>query len=297
MRSAMLAAVTFRKARFCRLLVGCALLTPLVAVAGCSAGDPSATPTASASAVAAVPGWPSALAAIGHSGLTGYDSANPGQDARTNSWATGENPDVDSVYSRILESNPAIENRVTNVAVDGSGVVDLLRQAKQIIAVTPEPELVLIQSIDNDIQCDGTDAENLPNYRAGLVEVMDTLASGLPKAKILFVSQWATVATYDAAAVQIDPEHLAGGGICDVVDPATLQIVQAKEAALQTLVNEYFAAIVDVCAAYENCSTDGGAMQSMALAPEDLSPDLNHLSVSGHAKMAAIAWDVLYPGK
>ncbi len=28
--------------------------------------------------------------------------------------------------------------------------------------------------------------------------------------------------------------------------------------------------------------------------PEDLSPDLDHVSVSGHAKMAAIAWDVLW---
>lgn len=258
------------------------------------AGDASGAVASTAAPV--VPGWPSAIAAIGHSGLTGYDSDAPGQDARGNSWATGDNPDVDSVYLRILAENPAIEGHATNLAVDGSGVADLLRQAEQITEADPKPELVLVQSIDNDIQCDGTDAQNLPLYREGLVDVMDTLTGALPDATILFVDQWASVAAYDAAAMARDPAHLAGDGLCDVVDPTTLKVVPEKEAALQTLVDEYFATIKDVCAQYANCITDEGAMQNLALATEDITPDFNHLTVSGHAKMAAIAWDVLYSG-
>jgi hypothetical protein len=40
-----------------------------------------------------------------------------------------------------------------------------------------------------------------------------------------------------------------------------------------------------------------GAMQRMDLEPQDLTPDTNHLSVTGQAKMAAIAWSVLFPGR
>jgi len=64
---------------------------------------------------------------FGHSGATGYNSdpANPGTDARANSWASGTNPDVQSIYSRLLAVDPGIEGEVTDAAVDGSHVYDL----------------------------------------------------------------------------------------------------------------------------------------------------------------------------
>ena len=273
-------------------------LVAALALAACSNGQPVAAPAESTSPppAEAVPGWPSAIAAIGHSGLTGYDSATPGVDARSNSWATGDSPDVDSVYLRILAKNPAIEGHAVNVAVDGSNVNGLLGQAKLIVGEDPKPELVLIQSIDNDMQCDGTDEQHLPVYRDGLVKVMDVLSAGLPDATILFVSQWGSVQEYTAAAIGVDPSHLAGTGPCDVVDPGTLEVVPDKLPTFQQLVDEYFNTIVDVCSTYAHCITDEGAMQAMQLDPADLTSDLNHLSPSGHAKMAEIAWDVLYPG-
>ena len=282
-----------RRSRFAALL---AASTVLLAACSAAAPSPGGAGPAPDDEATTVPGWPSAIAAIGHSGLTGYNSEGNGADARSNSWATGTNPEVDSVYSRILGHNPAIEGHATNLAVDGSEVVDLLRQAEHLGALTPKPEIVLIQSIDNDMQCDGTDAEHLPVYREGLVKVMDALSEGVPDATVLFVSQWGSVQIYDAAVLQIDPRHVAGTGPCDTVDPATLHAVPAKEAALQALVDEYFATIVDVCAQYANCMTDSGAMQKLALAPEDLTSDLDHLTASGHTKMAAIAWDVLDVG-
>ena len=281
------------------ILTGC-LLIALLVMTSCSSGtapEPPAAASPSSVPVPAKSGWPSVIAAIGHSGLTGYDSGESGGDTVANSWATGENPDVDSVYLRILAENPEIEGNAINVAVDGSNVNDLIRQANNISKLTPQPQLVIVQSIDNDITCDGTDKEHLPVYRAGLVKVMDTLTTGLPEARVFFVSQWATVAMYDAVVMSIDPGHLAGTGPCDTVDPSTLKIVPANEATLQSIVDQYFATVVDVCSAYVNCETDQNAMQSFDLAADDLSPDLDHLSISGHAKEAAIAWDVLYPGK
>src|SRR6478735_7244529 len=94
-----------------------------------------------------------------------------------------------------------------------------------------------------DMQCAGTDSEHLPVYREGLVKVMYALAGGVPDATVLFGSQWGSVQIYDAAVVHIDPRHVAGTGPCDTVDPSTLDAVPAKEAALQALVDEYFAKI------------------------------------------------------
>lgn len=279
-------------------IVSVAVIANIVLLAACGPDTRAAPAEATASAspsVTKVGGWPSALAALGHSGLTGYDSEHPQADAKGNSWATGDNPAVNSVYLRVLAENPAIKDHVSNLAVDGSDVVDLLRQAHDLASLIPKPELIIIQSIDNDMQCDGTDAEHLPIYRAGLVEVMDALMTSVPDATVFFVSPWSSAEIYDAAVSQIDPSHVAGTGPCDTVDPDTLEVVPEKEAQLQALVEAYFGTIIDVCSAYKNCLTDDGAMQSLALDPQDLTPDLNHLMATGHAKMAAIAWDVLYP--
>ena len=262
----------------------------VAAIPGVTAGQ---SPGAGSPSPAA---WPSSIVVIGHSGATGYDSdpAAPGTDIEANSWATGTNQNVQSVYLRVLAHNPAVAGNVHNLAIDGSGVLSLIEQAKQAIAVTPAPDLVLVQSIDNDIRCDSTDDANQEPYRTHLTEVLDILTGGLPDAQVFFVSQWADVATYDRVAVPIRPQQFAGGGPCDVVDPATMQVDPAKEAHLQGLVDDYFGIITDVCAKYPNCRTDGGANQHMELAAEDLSGDMNHLSVPGHAKMAAIEFDALY---
>ena len=41
-----------------------------------------------------------------------------------------------------------------------------------------------------------------------------------------------------------------------------------------------------------DCWTDGAAMREMTVTTQDLARDFNHLSVEGHAKMAALAWQV-----
>jgi hypothetical protein len=234
--------------------------------------------------------------AIGHSGLTGYDSDPdaPGTDATANSWATGTNPDVDSVYDRILAKNPAVKDHAANFAIDGSDVVSLLDQEKQAAAVTPTPELVIIQSIDNDIKCDGSDPQNYGPYRRKLTAVMDSLTQDLPNADVFFVSQWGSVKEYDRVARSIDPSHITGTGPCDPIDLTTRRFDPTHEAYLQHLVDHYWGIVTGVCAKYPACRTDQDAMQKMKLVKADLASDLNHLSVAGHAKMAALAWQALY---
>jgi hypothetical protein len=171
--------------------------------------------------------------------------------------------------------------------------LSLIHQAGEAVAIRPKPSLVLIQSIDNDMRCDGTDSANYEPYRAKLTTVMDILTEGLPEARVFFVDQFADVRTYDRVVSTIDPDHIAGDGPCDTADPGTKKIDPAKEAHLQSLVDDYFGIIGEVCAKYPNCRTDGGAIQHMPLEPEDLAPDLDHLSVSGLAKMAEIEFEAM----
>lgn len=279
--------------------LGAALLVIGLLVSACSTASSSpgsALPTASASAASGTgSSQPVGVAVIGHSGATGYNSDpnRPEEDVNANSWATGTNPAVQSIYLRMLATNPSLEGHAINLAIDGSDVVSLIAQATQLVGRTPKPQLVLIQTIDNDQKCDGTDAANYDPYRAKLTQVLDILAQGLPAAKIFIVSQWADVATYDRVLFAIKPSHLAGNGPCDTVNPQTMKIDPAKEAYLQGLIGDYWKIVTDVCALHPTCRTDGGAMQRFDLKPEDLGPDFNHLSVAGHAKMAAMVWPVL----
>jgi hypothetical protein len=62
-------------------------------MAACSSSGTGSPPTASAAAQPSSK-YPNAIAVLGHSGATGFDSdpAHPGEDTTANSWATGDNP-------------------------------------------------------------------------------------------------------------------------------------------------------------------------------------------------------------
>jgi hypothetical protein len=62
---------------------------------------------------------------------------------------------------------------------------------------------------------------------------------------------------------------------------------------LQSLVDHYWRITSEVCVKYSKCRTDDGVMQTMQLDKADLGRDLDHLSVPGHHKMAAMIWSAL----
>ncbi len=279
-----------------RLVRAVALVAGIALCTSCGSGSDSSSDGAGATPPASSSPYPSSIVAIGHSGLTGFDSDpdHPDLDALANSWATGTNPAVDSVYQRVLAENPAMKDHADNFAIDGSGVDSLLDQEGQAAQVTPAPELVIVQSIDNDIQCDGTDRKNFGPYRQKLTRVLDAITRDLPDAKVFFVSQWATVREYDRVAISIDPDHVTGTGPCDPIDLQTRKFSPKHEKYLQGLVDHYWSIVSDVCETYPNCSTDDGLMQTMKLDKGDLAPDLSHLSVAGHHQMAAMIFQSLY---
>jgi|GEM_PF-1373154 len=283
------------------------VILELVSCGGASSYGTSAGPkptdatssagTAAAAADSASVSWPDSIVVIGHSGATGFNSdpAKSNLDARENSWATGTNPAVNSVYLRVLALNPAVAGHNFNLATDGATVDDLIGQARGALALVPLPELILVQTIDHDIKCDGTDPQNYQPFGDALTEALDILATGAPDAKIFVVTQPGTVAS-NADAAESYPSWISnwqGDGPCDAFDPSG-QRADDKIAALQNITDHYFAVQADRCAKLPNCSDDQGAWQRMMLDAADFTPDGNHPSIQGAAKRSAVTWTALY---
>ncbi|MDQ7907601.1 GDSL-type esterase/lipase family protein [Phytohabitans sp. ZYX-F-186] len=274
-----------------RLPIG--LACTVVLAAGCSAdpGPPADDTSASASNNGR------SVVVLGHSGATGYNSdpADGSRDARGNSWATGTNPAVNSIYQRLQAQSPEYTGHNMNLAKDGATVDDLLGQAKQAAAAQPPAGIVLIQVVDNDIRCDGTDPDNYDPFAQTLRTALQTITQAAPQARIYMLSQWATVANYTETIADMPggPEANTGTGPCDTFD-ANRRIRPKAVAYLQDVVDHYHQQLATVCAAFPTCTYDQGALQKMTLVPADLSPDLNHLSIDGHRKYAEHAWNALF---
>jgi hypothetical protein len=228
------------------------------------------------------------MVVMGHSGATGFNS--PGGAA--NSWATGTNPDVDSLYLRLLADHPALEGHNYTVAVNASRVDDLVPQAHAAVAKDPVPDLFLIQTVDNDIRCDGSDDANYETFGTGLADALDIIADGAPDAEIVIVSSpWGTVQNYTRVLAETSAgiAHIAGDGPCDPLDAAGSERPRAM-ALQQEVIDGYLDQVQEQCADHPHCRYDDGAFRNVVITADDVSPDFNHASIAGHAKLAAAVW-------
>ena len=150
----------------------------------------------------------------------GSDPNRPGQDARENSWATGTEPEVNSVYQRMIAVLPETAGHVANLAQGGAPATALVSQAKSALAILPNPKLVLIQTMDSDMRCDGSDPGNIEAFGTAIAKVLQVIVSASPNSHIVLVSQTGRPATF-ATAVAGNPSAKArflGSGICDLFD-------------------------------------------------------------------------------
>ena len=249
---------------------------------------------ASLADAAGVATYPNSIAVLGHSGATGYDSdpARPRVDVRANSWATGTNPAVKSLYQRLLALNPKIKGHNVNLAQDGAKVDGLLKQARAAAKLSPRPELVVIQIMDNDIRCDGT-PEPKPTFQATLEKALNVLTAGAPATRVFVVGQFGSPRTYMNALTPAQRKQAGGGtGLCDFLDAAG-RVIAPRLAYLERVTFGYEAALVAGCTRFARCSYDGGAFRRVVDRGEYISNDLNHFSIKGHAKAAAVAWAAL----
>ena len=292
------------------LLIAAILMTACASKAEVTTINPtptqlsSPTPTQSSptsddgSVVEGISSGPVGIIAIGHSGLTGYgtDPNNPTHDAKTNSWATGTNPEINSIYQRLTAVHPETAEHVINMAQGGALAIDLAFQASVALQEVPAPELVIIQTFDNDIRCDGTDPENLKAFSHSLENALKVIVDASPNSHILLVSQPGRPAE-SAALLENTPDAIAaftGSGMCDLFD-SDGKINQEHIATLTAIIESYEAEQARVCATIPQCSTDNGAFTTYVdgdityLVPDDWS----HLSVEGQTRLSEIIWPVI----
>lgn len=268
---------------------------PADAATSTQASTPSASTEASPSPAPAATRRLDSIAVLGHSGATGTmsDPRNPSADAHENSWATGENPDVQSIYRRLLADHPAMEGHNYNAAVNGTTVDDLVPQFESLMEYAEVvPDVILIQTIDNDMRCDGTDGDNIKPFGETLDRSLGRMERSIPRVSFFLVSQWATVESWTAWAAHLEAQVSAnsGSGPCDVFD-AKGRPRPAGIRSMQRIVDAYWRELERVCSRHPRCSTDGGAEQREFVPTDrDVAVDLNHLSIAGHRKFAAIAW-------
>lgn len=269
------------------------ILTSVALATGCLAALAHGAPTTT-SAV-----YPTSIAVIGDGDVTGYASnpKHPFQEARANSWATGTNPAVRSIYSRLLAANPAIRGRAFNFGSHGATVRDLPSQVRKATLLKTKPELVVVQILGNDAPCDGKDETRYADYQTRVAEALQRLATDLPKARILAVGDAGTLDSYVRAVssygLNARLTH-AGTGICSIFAPKTGKVVPEHLAYVRRTIDGYNAAFAAACKSVPTCRSDGGAARRIVLKPADLAHRFESLSIQGLAKLAAVEWKVLY---
>jgi hypothetical protein len=233
------------------------------------------------------------IIAIGHSGLTGANSAEDYGDAYENSWATGTNPEVVSIYERLVAVRPETEGYASNEAVGGAVSDTLAEQATAALAEVPNPALVIIQTIDNDIRCDGSDEANVSVFGEHLDEALTLITNSSPDSHILVLEQQGRPATYAAMLMDLPEDNVGGTGMCDFFDYSGRLVPEALDT-LTGIIEAYEAEQARVCATYPQCQTDGGVLKAYVDAVDDYSTlDLNHASVTGLAHKAEMLWPVV----
>jgi hypothetical protein len=278
-----------------RALRACAVLVSLI-VSGCGGGQAtaSANPTAAPSSLPTADlAHPVGVIAMGHSGLTGEGTGELGAANFDGSWATGTLPQVNSIYMRLAAARPETLGHVDNEAVGAAPAAALLGQAKAALAKVPAPALAIIQTVDNDIQCEPTNADAVA---ASVTQALQEIHTASPNTKILVVGQAGRPSVaFIQALVAAHPEvkaDLTGTDACAFYS-SDGSINEAGFTELTASIDAYEAAVAKACAGIPGCATDGGVRRTWVDKIELFGPDLNHLNLQGQAAVAEQLWPVV----
>ena len=285
-----------------------ALLTFAAAIvlAACASGTPTSAPTVAPSITASPTTPPTAapptadlehpvgIIAIGHSALTGEGTAGPIEPNLAASWATGTLESVNSLYLRMVVALPATEDHVSNQAAGGASASTLVAQARRALAVVPAPALVVIDTIDNDIQCDASNVEQVSKW---IADALAYVHQASPNSQILVVDQpgrpsvdfvKSVVAKFPGTKSSIftwsDP--------CSFYD-AKGNLDETAFAMLTAAIDRYEDAQFRACRLVPNCHDDGGVRRAYVDTIENFSPDVAHFNARGQAAQAELLWPVV----
>lgn len=238
---------------------------------------------------------PDSMAALGDSITVAYQSEQIGRSNPENSWSTGTNPAVYSLYQRLLEDNPAIAGNNFNYAIAGAPMEALPLEAGQLVAEHPDVELVTILMGHNDA-CRPTIDQMTPvnEFSNSFNAVLLLLTAYNPSTKIKVASLvdiyqiWELFHTRPIALRKwADPRAPACPSL--LANPLSMadEDVQRRAEFRQQLI-AYNGVLEAVCRAYPQCDFDDNYVFNTRLRPQDVSTvDYFHPSVTGQARLAA----------
>jgi hypothetical protein len=248
--------------------------------------------------------YPNAIAVIGDTGATGWgsDPVHGLRDQPQNSWATGTNPAVDSIYTRTLAAEPGVGTHETNLAEDDPSSAELAAQVRKLAALRPRPELVILQFNDRELAtCDGNDEANYAAAGSKWLAGLQSIAKALPTARILLVSGWGVSYATPWGSIDSYVNYLdgldknarlkhAGKGLCQLVDAPSGRVVPARVAYVKKIWAGYEAQKAAACAQVPQCRYDHGTAMRIAVTAADLTPGGDGMTVAGNAQLAAAEW-------
>jgi lysophospholipase L1-like esterase len=240
---------------------------------------------------------PSSIDALGDSITRAFNTGCPfywTDCALTNSWATGSNSKVNSVYTRLSAFGPVTRY---NDAVSGAKMDDLPGQATK--AVSRNVELVGILMGANDA-CGGSSGvmTEVASYRANFEQAMATLTTGLPNADIKVGSipdiyqLWEIFYKNKSAVSAWQTFKMCESLLANPTSTAPADMERRTK--VRHRIQEYNAVLQSVCAEYVKCEFDNHAGFNTKFKAEHVSTaDYFHPSVAGQALIASVAWEVL----
>ena len=274
--------------------VGLALLVTVSCGPSSGSGDNS-TSTGPSSEITSASLPLRGIIVLGHSALTGENSDphSPGVPALQNSWATGANPTVDSIYERLAAVDPTLRGHTFNAAAGGATAAALVGQATKALRIVPNPRLVIIEIIGTDIRCDGSARNNYPVFGQQVKAVLDLIAKKAPHTTILLMSQpgrplQVSKAILGTAGVRA----WSGSDICSPFDP-NLRLDMKHITTLTGIIEGYESELTNVCATVPECHTDNGRathFQVRASYYNYSNYDWHHFNVTGLAALAKFMW-------
>lgn len=222
-------------------------------------------------------GAPRSIAALGASTSVGYSATAHSGPQPANSWVTGTNPKVHSIFLRLRQRNGAAE-RAFNAAEPGAGMLLLSVQAGRIPKTA---DLVTVDMGTNDV-CDRP-ATSLADFRFNLKDGLQAIAERAPAARVVVVSIRNELAIWDA--VKTVPGAHAARSFCTPATTTSGRRALAK--AIRVMNHE----LATACGRQPRCRYDGGAAFRIRWARSDVSSvDYFHPSISGQRKIADAVW-------
>ncbi|WP_030761273.1 SGNH/GDSL hydrolase family protein [Streptomyces sp. NRRL F-2664] len=280
-----------RRAR--RGLSGAGAVAALLAglLSGCQAEGPGGSGERGAPSA---PRWntaPTSIAAAGDSITRGFDACSVLADCPEVSWATGSDPAVRSLASRLL-GDAAVPERSWNYAVTGSRMADL--PAQLTAAAAHKPDLVTVMVGSNDA-CRPTASSMTPvaEFRSGFEQALAQLRAASPTSQVYVSSVPDLQRLWEQGKDLPMVRQVWKLGICQsmLADPLSLATgATARREQVRARVVEYNQVLREVCGKDPLCRYDGGAVFQYPFAAEQLSRwDWFHPGKDGQARLAELA--------